>query len=184
MTSKPKNGTGPRGQRTSTMETSASFFESRIKTYGFEVEPDLALLDIRFSARDLGVLARMALGLGQEGGRFRMVLLDLEPEGPGRMSLLTSPQWMSSLERLLETFVSSVRLEKHFPVDLLHFQGPHFGDRYGIADAAFSALEKASISWLAGGCVGSSIQIILPSGLTEKAKTTLATSFRTPDAAK
>ena len=48
------------------------------------------------------------------------------------------------------------------PVDLVYFQGPHFGDRYGIAAAAFGALETQGIQLLAAGCTGASIYIVVP----------------------
>jgi aspartokinase len=36
---------------------------------------------------------------------------------------------------------SGFDLQIHGPVELVHFSGPHFGDRYGVAAAAFVAVE-------------------------------------------
>ncbi len=49
-------------------------------------------------------------------------------------------------------------------VELVSFQGPHFGDRYGIADAALNALAVQGVPLLALACTGASVYLITARG--------------------
>jgi len=48
-----------------------------------------------------------------------------------------------------------------YPVGILFFHGPHFGDMYGIADAAFSSLLKAGIKIISSGCSSASVFLVI-----------------------
>jgi aspartokinase len=65
-------------------------------------------------------------------------------------------------------------------VELIYFQGPHFGDRYGIADAAFGALFAADVPVLAAACTAASIYIALPKDTAGRACKALSESFVVP----
>ena len=67
-----------------------------------------------------------------------------------------------------------------FPVDMLYFHGPHFGDRYGIADMAGHALRKNDIRFIAMGCSAASVHLIFPENLADKARKALASVFQIP----
>jgi aspartokinase len=47
------------------------------------------------------------------------------------------------------------------PVAGIFLHGPHFGDRYGIAQVLTEALEQAHVSLLALSCTISTISIII-----------------------
>jgi aspartokinase len=66
------------------------------------------------------------------------------------------------------------------PVGLIYFQGPHFGDRYGIADSAFRTLSRRAIPILAAGCSASSIYLVLPAERIKQGRTLLAKAFELP----
>ena len=52
-------------------------------------------------------------------------------------------------------------LTHHSQVAALYIHGPHFGDRYGIANTLVRALDSANVSLLALGCTVSSISVIV-----------------------
>lgn len=47
---------------------------------------------------------------------------------------------------------------------MLYFHGPHFGDRYGIFNAAAACLENEGLELLLAGCTGASVTLVLPMG--------------------
>jgi aspartokinase len=63
---------------------------------------------------------------------------------------------------------------------MVHFQGPHFGDRYGIADAAFRALTEGDLSPLAVSCSGASIYLVFRQGEAGEAVRLLEKVFEVP----
>ena len=67
------------------------------------------------------------------------------------------------------------------PVELIYFQGPHYGDRYGIAHAAFGTLEAQNLKILAAGCTGASIYIIVPEKSAQTAVRCLSEAFEIPE---
>jgi hypothetical protein len=66
------------------------------------------------------------------------------------------------------------------PAELVFFQGPHFGDRYGIADVAVAALAGGGVQMMAVVCSGACIYIVLPEGKSEEAGRVLAETFEIP----
>jgi hypothetical protein len=66
------------------------------------------------------------------------------------------------------------------PAEIVFFQGPHFGDRYGIADVAVAALAGGGVQMMAVVCSGACIYIVLPEGKSEEAVLILAETFEIP----
>jgi len=69
-------------------------------------------------------------------------------------------------------------LTHRFQVAALFIHGPHFGDRYGIANTLVRALEKGGISLLALGCAVSSISVIIREEDLAAAVKALETTFQ------
>ena len=65
--------------------------------------------------------------------------------------------WRTDLQTKTPTSLQTIA-----PVELIYLHGPHFQDRYGIAEAALSPLQKADIPILAAGCSGTSVYIVVP----------------------
>ena len=66
------------------------------------------------------------------------------------------------------------------PVELVYFHGPHFGDRYGIADTALGTLRRKGLPILAAGCTGASVYIVVPEQRSAEIKQILSDVFDTP----
>jgi hypothetical protein len=67
-----------------------------------------------------------------------------------------------------------------FPVELIFFQGPHFGDRFGIADFTYKALKEKS-DLLAGSLFAcASIYLMLPEGAADAKPELALQPFRIP----
>jgi len=72
-------------------------------------------------------------------------------------------------------------LQTTSPVEMVYFHGPHFGDRFGIADTALGTLRKKGLPILAAGCVGSSVYIIIPEQHSAEVKQALSGVFEAPN---
>ncbi len=120
------------------METIAVYWENKAKTYGFEIERDLSLFQVSTEPHELAVLGSVLFN-DTSGIRFRWVLV--QPSSRQRLNiyLLLNQKWTPSILVLMEHIREKgidLDLQTTSPVEMVYFHGPHFGDRYGIDDAA------------------------------------------------
>lgn len=66
------------------------------------------------------------------------------------------------------------------PVSVIHLQGPHFGDRHGIAAAALSSLAQAGVELVAINAVVHSLFLVVPPRQAQAALLGLSQAFATP----
>ncbi|MBS3756273.1 MAG: hypothetical protein KGY56_11300 [Desulfobacterales bacterium] len=165
-------------------ETVARYVESKIKTYGIQVYTGLTLCSLRLRA---DALEKWSRAVSEKGCRFFYacaapmenervnleVLLDAgEPETRDFDIAADTPCADTSPDN------SATVREK---AEMICFHGPHFGDRYGIADKALGRIAQAGVPvWLAG-CVGATVSIVLPPHAAKKATKALSAAFEMPD---
>ena len=158
------------------METIAVYWEQPIKTYGFQKVMDLVLVEFCYPLTEItslgGILSQDALQkvkaefiMVQEFGETISIILCL-PEREYR------DVWVS-----LAQAPGSIPCEYTYPVGIIYFHGPHFGDRYGIAEAAFSTLSEADIEIVASGCSASSVFLVLAQDDVTRAENVLSHTF-------
>ncbi len=168
------------------METIAYYRETIIKTYGFVEKTGLSLITVDFPNERLGDWEERLLDLpSQTGGTLVLLMARMVSETVMRLHMLLDDiQNAQDLNEAPKAFEREGlgdhvwRLEKE--VEMIFFQGPHFGDRYGIACASVSALSNHQVPILAMACTGASIYLILPRGKAHPAKEALGTAFMVP----
>ena len=165
------------------METIAVYWENRAKTYGLQVERELSLFQISTTSSELAELGSMLMN--DSGGiRFSWALVQTSSHQRLKISLLLSQEWAPAMQVLVG---HSQENGKHFdvqivsPVELVYFHGPHFGDRYGIADTALGTLRRKGLPILAAGCTGASVYIVTPEQYSAETKQILSDVFDTPN---
>ena len=167
------------------METVAVYCESKLKTYGFKEVPDLSLLSW---VVDVGQIAACGLRfqeLGEKGFRFRMVAARESGNGEIKIALLLDREMeevaMDHFRTMLDQgSESNETVRSVSPVEMIFFHGPHYGDRYGIADLVFSALKRDSVPVILAACSGSSIYLVLPYHEARHARSVLSKSVEIP----
>jgi hypothetical protein len=114
--------------------------------------------------------------------RFLLLYAQLSESSELDLGLLCEPEQGVSLARRIAAEIPAAgdRLQVTFPVELIFFQGPHFGDRFGIADFTYKALKEKSDLLLAAVFACASVYLILPEGLADETRTRLADAFRIP----
>ena len=165
------------------METIAVYWEPKPKTYGFREVVDLSLMNIEIKPEKMGQWGLWLMELADLDIAFHLILAKYSTHQKLRLYIL------------LEKFAADIVLshidkridpesEKHShltsPVGLISFQGPHFGDRYGIAYSAFKALDGQGIPVLITVCSGAAVYIVLPEKKLQEAKPFLLEAFEVP----
>ena len=165
------------------METIPVYWEPKIKTYGFNRVDNLSLLELVFDSKQIADLGIGVQKLGDLGIRLLLVLAQYLSDKELHIYIIFKRQWEKKIianvsHAMGVDFDEAMHITS--PVGLIYFQGPHFGERYGIAGSAFGALSRKSISILAAGCSASSIYLVLPEERLEESETLLAEAFESP----
>lgn len=167
----------------SVMETIAVYWEPKPKTYGFREVSLLSLLSISIKPEKMAQWGLWFLELADLDMDFHLILGKHSDQKKLRLYVLLEKLWADNILSYVNNRATS-KQEKDFtltsPVELISFHGPHFGDRYGIADSAFKALDEQRIPILIAACAGASIYIVLPEKQLHKARVSLTEAFTVP----
>ena len=165
------------------METIAVYWEPKPKIYGFSEVKNLSLLNIKIKPEITAQWGRWFLELADLDIDFQLVLAKYSNHIEFRLYILLEKLWADKVLSYIGKRIDP-QFEKDFnltsPVELISFQGPHFGDRYGIADAAFKALDGQGIPILIAACSGAAVYIVLPEKKLDAARPFLAEAFEVP----
>jgi hypothetical protein len=167
------------------VETIAIYWEPIIKTYGFLEKSGLALCRLVFPLEQTAEWGRRIQEMSSSGDGFLLALGQLVDRETLQFNLLLEAQGLARIRLALEqrpALEAQTGIEIETPVELLYFQGPHFGDRYGIADAVWTCLIRRKVPVLALTCTGASVYLILPEGQTATARAALGEAFEAPEA--
>lgn len=166
------------------METVAVYWEDRIKTYGFSEVTGLALIHWNASPEAISGLGFCLQDMGESGMGMLLVLGQGLAGRPTEFGLLVERRWEDQTVQRLRDILGEAASESvcsRSPACLIHFYGPHFGDRYGIADAALRTLMECGVPILAIACSASSIYLVLTEDCMAKAREALLAAFLRPE---
>ncbi|MFC1863011.1 hypothetical protein ACFL1Z_03560 [Thermodesulfobacteriota bacterium] len=165
------------------LQTSAVYLESRIKTYGFKEYLGLCLMELCLNRKNLTECSLIIEDLEEADIRFEQVSIQKKAGNCIRIYILFEKRWEERTVNAFETMVQKeilISLNIISPVGLICFYGPHFGDRYGIADAALISLKTEDIPIIVIGCSSSSIYLVFQEEMTDRAKRILEQEFEVP----
>jgi len=159
------------------METIAVYWEPQIRIYGVTTVTNLSLYTTVFPAGELASRGELIASMGQAGVTFELVTLQPLAAGEMRLSLVLAADAARDrlVPRLLEAGPRPWR--RLAPVEMVYLHGPHFQDRYGIAEAAIAPVLTASIPLLASGCSGTSIHLVVPADCSARVVDCLRRTF-------
>lgn len=145
------------------METIAVYKEARVKVYGITEKDTLALVTLSFPANQMEQWGQRIGLLEEQIKRFELVTYHAADKEKTELHLLFDQIPYEPLNDRLENWVKSDQqstFQFRQPVDILYLHGPHFQDRFGIADIAFNALKQNDIEILVSGCAGTSMYLV------------------------
>lgn len=162
-------------------EVVASYQEKKPKVYGLEWQEGQNLFSVTLNIRDLSHMGNVFINFARQG--FLLPFLTSSPsQEQGKLNLLLcvpdyDPAKYPNLikESLPEAVTSMIA-----PVAVFSMNGPHFGDRYGIAKELLMALKKAHVELLALGCAIASINGVIPAAQIETATHAIEECFEVP----
>lgn len=163
----------------------ATYQEKVIKVYWIMPQPDLDLWGARISSSEiLEEFANALIDFGELG--LKIPFLVASPDMGGKdflVSFCTAPgDQGAQVRRILQRHLPDLRPMRLSPVAGVFLHGPHFGDRYGVADTFLRALGRARVSLLALSCTVSSISGVLRQQELARAMQVLGETFEMPRA--
>lgn len=165
-------------------ETRATYIEQKIKTYGMRLDQNLDLFEFHAGQSQVEACGQGIRFLEKAGKNFyfALAITHFRDQNTCHLFCLTQALELPDRKAFPSQFKADtgVDLCRMKPVDLISFHGPHLGDRFGIFMGAMACLNTASIKVLLAGCTGSSICLVLPASLGEKAISALSKGFDTP----
>lgn len=165
------------------METIAVYWESRIRTYGFNLVEGLRMCRVGVVPANMGAWGEALQSMVDHEPAFRLVWAQTGASESVKFFLLCDNNHWSRVQPFLKrhTDLGTIdEMREADKADLLFFQGPHYGDRYGVLDFTLAPLSKAGVPLVAIACSVATIYLVLPAGEGERAKAILSASFEIP----
>ena len=158
------------------METIAVYWEQPIKTYGFQKVTDLVLVEFSYPLKEITSLGRTLSQDALQKVKAEFIIVQEFGESISITLCLSEKEYRDFWVSVAEA-PGLTPCEYTYPVGIIYFHGPHFGDRYGIAEATFSALSQADIEIVASGCSASSVFVVLAQDDIARAENVLSDAF-------
>ncbi len=147
------------------VETAAVYWEPKIRIYGMEVVTDLRLLRLEMPAPLLRSAA--FAGLATLQGKFRLLLLQKVEQQRIGMVIAADLKVSEKIGAPLQQMADTDRQQRCFTesaAELVCFHGPHFQDRYGIAEMCYSEACRSGLVIEAVACTGTSVHFATVAG--------------------
>ena len=166
------------------METIAVYWESKVKVYSITHVTDLSMVRLTFPFKTTEKVGKALATLEDSVQRFELVTQDYVNSTASQFNLFVR---RSKQKIVKEAFAQwgdelQAKVTLDSPVELIYLHGPHFQDRFGIVEIAFSALKSCNIEIIAAGCAGTTIYVALPYKQGESASQILRDTFIIPTA--
>ncbi len=162
------------------METIAVYWEPKIRIYGLRTHIGLSLYTVIFPVERLAYWGGRSALLEEAVQGFELVNLQTFSARSMRLCLLLAQDGRGRVHRMLEQASENedaTSWQTVAPVELIYLHGPHFQDRYGIAEAAIAPLHDSDIPILAAGCSGTSVYLVVPENMAGMATSCLSGTF-------
>ncbi len=156
------------------------YHEDVIHIYDFTLLDGLDLWNVTVPNGGIHDFAKVLLELGDL--RFKMpLLISNSSQGEGRMffAFCLANHHRKTVSQTLNRIMPDRESPYLGPVSAIFLHGPHFGDRYGIANAIVACMRSTEIPTLALSCAVSSISLVVRSSDETKAIKALSSTFQT-----
>jgi aspartokinase len=144
-------------------EVVASYQEKKPKVYGLEWRDGQALFRVRLHKHNLRKVGAVFRELSRQGIVLTFLITSpTRKKGETMLSVALPHSKKQHYRKVLEDLSARDLIETVSPVAHFAMNGPHFGDRYGIASELLTALDSAHIDLLGLSCSIASITGIVP----------------------
>ena len=161
-------------------EVVASYQEKAPRIYCLNRLEDLDLWEVAVpSSQALASLAQIFFAMGEQGARLPFLVALPGPAEELILAFCLPASVPQQIESLLNQ-TAALRVSRQSPTAAFFTHGPHFGDRYGIANLLAASLDEAKVPLLALSCAISSLSVVVPQEDAPRAAAALEATFGAP----
>lgn len=165
-------------------EVVASYQEQRPKVYGLGYYEGQEFLQMTLNRNRIGNLGTSFIGFARLG--LNLTFLASGPcRDEGEMlafSLATTQS--QAYTQIIKRIAPEIKVRGISPVTVFSMNGPHFGDRYGIASELLTAFESHGIDLVGLSCTIASVSGVVPSHQLERTIEAVRQCFDVPSISK
>ncbi len=165
------------------METIAVYWEEKVQVYGISTKAGLCLGKLHFPEQLNEIWGDRITDLTEKSEKFEFVTLHNLKNNIFELLFVFEIKKKPGVVNYFQTVLehdNKASFQTEDPVDIIYLHGPHFQDRFGIAEQALSALETYDKFITASGCAGTSMYIISRGGYGQKIVSILTDTFLIP----
>lgn len=164
-------------------EVVASYQEQRPKVYGLEYQEGQQLVHVRLTSSYAGQLGTIFEEFARLG--LNLTFLTTSPcEDKEILAFCLPASETHPSTDTINGIAPEIDLGSVSPVTTFSMNGPHFGDRYGIASELLKAFKKNKIDLLGLSCTIASITGVVPSPQLESSIQAIRECFEVPSITK
>lgn len=163
------------------IETVAVYWEPQIKIYGLDIRKDLSEIQIA-SFQDIGIQEDF-YQLVDIIDKFALFQVIPNHQGDITASILMEGKHQitgGKYGKLESLSLAGLFTTSSKNLELVSFHGPHFQDRYGIAEMALRRLKECDIEILRCGCTGTTVHFVVGEGDGNRVADCLDDTFIVP----
>ncbi len=162
-------------------EVVASYQEKKPKVYGLEIREGLEFIRIRLAGGGIGQIGTALRELSQQGGNLTFICKHpCRLEGAEDLFIGLPPSSDRPNAEVMSRMAPQSVIDTFYPVATFSMNGPHFGDRYGIAGELLRVIKKGGIDLLALNCSIASIIGVVPLDQIQPAIRAIQECFEVP----
>jgi aspartokinase len=170
-----------RGQEEVLNQIICSYQEEVIKVYNLAHHIGLDLWKIALPLTGLGDFGAVLLELDELLLRMPFLVSKSSPDAKSvYFAFCVATSYRDGVREAFGRNLPDVALFCHGPVSVFFLHGPHFGDRYGIANACVCSLRNANLDPLAMSCAVSSVSVVMAGEDSKRTLAALSSSFQIP----
>jgi len=161
-------------------EVVASYQERQPKIYFLQWQDGQDILDLTVRREMLGTAGAFLNHLALQGLSFNFLVGAPFPRRPARLFFNLPLQQRKRFDKAVRDSPASLEIKRIPSMALFSMNGPHFGDRYGIAGRLLEALADAGLDLFSLSCSIASIMGALPADQIESAVGIIQDCFEVP----
>ncbi|MBN1830495.1 MAG: hypothetical protein JW896_00130 [Deltaproteobacteria bacterium] len=162
-------------------EVVASYQEKKPKVYGLEIREGLEFIHIQLDDGGIGQIGSALRDLSKRG--LNLAFISKNPrrlQGVEDLFICLPPSSGHPNAEVMSRMAPEAVIDTIFPAATFSMNGPHFGDRYGIAVELLHAIKESGVDLLALNCSIASIIGVVPLDQIQAAIRAIQGCFEVP----